>query len=211
MNASDPVSRATAEGAGTVTPQRDGGHAADSRRLEALTARATMALPEPDEDARLLGDYVIRDARTVIAGASGHGKTSLAYAMVRAIVTGAEFLGDTGAGVGPAMIVDLEHGKRSRKRALREAGLADRDDVFMVSAPDGLALDSDDGTDLAEFERLIVEIRPVVVVLDPYYKAHRVEANEERPVVDLMRKLDGLREKYEFALILPAHVRKDQR
>jgi hypothetical protein len=180
------------------------------RRLEALTARETVALPEPADDVRLLGWYVMRGCRTIIGGASGHGKSTLACAIVSAILTGQEFLGEKGAAIGPALFVDLEQGLRSVKRMLRESGLVDRDDVYVVRAPDGLALDAEDGVDLAELERLIAEIRPVVVVLDPYYKAHRVEANEERPVVDLMRRLDGLRERYGFALILPAHVRKEQ-
>jgi hypothetical protein len=169
-----------------------------------------MALPEPDGDASLLGQYVMRAARTIIGGASGHGKTTMAVAMVAAIVTGQELLGETGAGTGPVMIVDLEQGLRSVKRTLREAGLDAREDVYIVRAPDGLTLDAEDELDLAELERLIAAIRPAVVILDPYYKAHRVEANEERPTVDLMRRLDALRERYGFALLLPAHVRKDQ-
>jgi hypothetical protein len=181
-----------------------------ARRLEALTARATVALPEPAEDARLLGSYVLRRARTVVAGASGHGKSTLVCAMVAAIITGREFLDEKGASAGPILLVDLEQGLRSVKRMLRESGLSDRDDVYIVRAPDGLALDADDGVDLAELERVTADVKPVVVVLDPYYKAHRVEANEERPVVDLMRRLDGLRERYGFALIPPAHVRKEQ-
>ena len=182
----------------------------DSRILEALTARDTVALPELADDHRLLGDWVQRGGRTIIAGASGHGKTTLACFFVFAIVAGAEFLGVAGAGVRPALIIDLEQGLRSVKRTLRETGLAERDDVYVVRAPDGLALDSEDGIDFAEIERLIAEIQPVVVLLDPYYKAHRADANEERAVVDLMRKLDGLREQYGFALLLPAHVRKEQ-
>ena len=56
---------------------------------------------------------------------------------------------------------------------------------------------------------MIGEHRPAVVCLDPWYKAHRADANEERAVVDLMRILDALRVRYGFALILPAHPRKD--
>ena len=182
----------------------------ETRRLEALTARETMALPEPAEDVRLLGWYILRGCRTIIGGASGHGKSTLACAMVGAIVTGGNFLGEKGAGVGSALFLDLEQGLRSVKRMLRESGLADRDDVHIVRAPDGLALDADDLADFGELNRLIAEVMPTVVVLDPYYKAHRVEANEERPVVDLMRRLDALREKYGFALLLPSHVRKEQ-
>jgi hypothetical protein len=181
----------------------------ESGRLRALTARETIALPEPDEGDLLLGPYVVRGGRTIIAGASGHGKTALSLAMLGAILTGRDFLDQTGAGVGPVLVFDLEQGLRSVKRMLREAGLARRDDLYVVRAPDGLALDADDGADLAEVEAVIAEIQPVALLLDPYYKAYRGEPNEERPVTDLMRRLDALRERHGFAILLPAHARKD--
>lgn len=181
-----------------------------SRRLEPLSARETVALPEPAENDLLLGPYVRRGCRTIISGGSGNGKTTLGLAMAAAILLERELFGVHGAGAGPVLLVDLEQGLRSVKRMLREAGLADRDDVHVVRAPDGLALDADDGVDIAELGRVIAEIRPAVVVIDPLYKAHRADANEERGVTDLMRQLDALRERYGFALILPAHVRKEQ-
>src|SRR5438093_1458953 len=49
----------------------------------------------------------------------------------------------------------------------------------------------------------------IIGLPDPIYKAHRGAANEERPIVDLMRILDALRAKFGFALIMPAHPRKD--
>jgi AAA domain len=94
------------------------------------------------------------------------------------------------------------------KRVLREANLAERDDLIYLSVPDGLALDSDE-RERDELEQIVTESRPSVLALDPYYKARRGDANEERAVVDLMRYLDRLRAEYGFALILPAHPRKD--
>lgn len=118
-------------------------------------------------------------------------------------------LGYSGVGVGPVMVVDLEQGIRSIKRTLREAGLGERDDLIYVPVPDGLALDDDDRGDRDELARLLGQHRPAVLVLDPYYKAHRADSNEERAVVDLFRFLDALRAEYGFALVLPAHPRKD--
>jgi hypothetical protein len=177
--------------------------------LTVRTAREIAALPEPDDADLLAGPLVVRGARTIIVAAPGHGKTTLAGQLVHAVLTGSEVLGYLGAGIGPALIVDLEQGLRSIKRTLRDAGLDDREDVLYAAAPDGLALDSDDGH-RRELERVLEQHRPVVVVLDPYYKAHRGEANEERGVVDLMRYLDGLRARFGFALVMPAHPRKDQ-
>jgi hypothetical protein len=184
-------------------PRQDG-----EFHLYDMTARELMALPEPAEDATLAGPLVIRGARTIIVGDTGHGKTALSLQIAAAILTGADVLGYQGASTGPVMVIDLEQGIRSIKRALREASLDDRDDVIYIPVPDGLALDSDP-THLAELERVVDRHRPAVLILDPYYKAHRGDANEERPIVDLMRCLDALRSRYGFALILPAHPRKD--
>ena len=79
--------------------------------------------------------------------------------------------------------------------------------MIVVRSPDGLALD-ENPVHLAELERLLDAHRPAVVVLDPFYKAHRGDANEERAVVDLMRYLDALRARHGFALIMPSQPRK---
>jgi hypothetical protein len=180
----------------------------NSFRLEVRTAREIVAIPDPPESDLLAGPLVIRGGRTIIVGDTGHGKTALAMQLVAAILSGGEALGYQGAGIGPALILDLEQGLRTIKRVLRESGLGDRDDLIYVACPDGLALESDP-QHLAELIRVVDEHRPVVVCLDPYYKAHRGDQNEERAVTDLMRYLDALRAKYGFALLLPAHPRKD--
>ncbi len=76
--------------------------------------------------------------------------------------------------------------------------------------PDGLALDQSE-TEVAALKTLIAERHPAVVILDPFYKAHRAaDPNQERPVVELMRVLDRIRSEHRFALLLPAHPRKEQ-
>lgn len=181
----------------------------DGFRLVARTAREICDAPDPPADHQLLGPLIGRGARTIVVADTGHGKTSLGLQLGRAVLTGQEALGYEGAGVGPLLVLDLEQGERSIKRSLRDAGLAGRDDVHYIAVPDGLALDSDDDH-RAELERVIAETLPAVFVLDPYYKAHRGDSNEERAVVDLMRYLDALRARYGFALVLPAHPRKSQ-
>jgi hypothetical protein len=173
------------------------------------TAPEIMALAEPDENGDLLGPLVRASARTIIVGDTGHGKTSLALAMLAAVLSGETLLEHTGAGRGPALVVDLEQGLRSIKRGLREARLDDRTDLHYLRVPDGLALDRD-LAQLAALEATLADLMPSVVLLDPYYKAHRADdPNAERPIIDLFRQLDGLRARYGFALILPAHPRKE--
>jgi len=178
--------------------------------LDVRTAREISALPEPDESDMLVGPLVVRGARTIIVADTGHGKTTLAMQLASAALSGWEVFGYFGAHVACVLVVDLEQGIRSIKRTLREAGLAEREDVLYVASPDGLALDSDE-EHREELGRIVEEHRPAIVLLDPYYKAHRGDSNEERGVTtDTMRYLDGLRARYGFALILPAHPRKDQ-
>jgi hypothetical protein len=186
-----------------LEPDADAGY-----RLTVRTAAQILAIPEPVRDP-LLGPLLDRGYRTVVVGDTGHGKTSFALQMLGAVVKGETMLGYDGAGAGPALVVDLEQGLRSIKRGLREAGLDGRDDVLYVTVPDGLALDRDP-EHLRALDAVLAEYRPALLLLDPYYKAHRADdPNAERPIIDLMRALDGLRAVYDFALILPAHPRKD--
>lgn len=176
--------------------------------MQVVTAAALC--DEPDVDTgQLLGPLVLSAGRTIVVGDTGEGKTTMALQIVRTILNGDEFVGWEGAGTGRALIIDLEQGRRSVKRSLRDAGLDGRDDVDLVLVPDGLSLDRD-SEHYDELDRVIAEGGYTLVVLDPYYKAHRAdEPNAERPIVDLMRMLDRLRADYGFALILPAHPRKE--
>jgi hypothetical protein len=178
-------------------------------RLDPETAREIGALPDPPATDLLVGPLVVRGARTIIVGDTGHGKTVLAAQLGGAVLTGEETLGfEANVPQRPVLIVDLEQGLRTIKRTLRETGLDDRDDLLYLRCPDGLALESN--TDhLNELGRVIDEHWPAVVCIDPWYKAHRGDANEERAVVDLMRILDALGAEFGFALLLPAHPRKD--
>lgn len=181
----------------------------DTFTLHPQTARALCDEPDTGTD-QLLGPLVLAGGRTIIVGDTGEGKTSLAFQLIRTILTGTTFLDWQGAGDGRALIIDLEQGRKSVKRGLRDSGLADRDDVDLVLVPDGLSLDRDPHH-LAELERVIHAGGYTIVDLDPYYKAHRAdEPNSERPIVDLMRTLDALRTRHGFALLLPAHPRKEQ-
>jgi hypothetical protein len=180
-----------------------------SFRLLVRTAAEIMEIPDPPPEWSLLGPLVYRGYRTIVVGDTGHGKTTFALQALTAIVSGAEMLGWTGAGVGPVLVVDLEQGLRSIKRGIREAGVDGRDDVLYITVPDGLALDQDP-EHFAALDAAIFEHQPVAVLLDPYYKAHRAEdPNSERAIIDLMRALDAFRTRYHFALLLPAHPRKE--
>lgn len=190
------------------TPTLNGGPP-DTFTLTVRTARQIEAEPDPPDTDTLLGPFITRGERTIIVGDTGHGKTTVSLQMLAAVLTGNECLGYEGACEGPVLIIDLEQGRRAVKRGLREAGLHQCDDVLHISVPDGLALDQDT-SHVSEINRVIQEHLPALVLLDPYYKAHRADdSNQERPIVDLMRQLDSFRTDYGFALLLPAHPRKE--
>jgi hypothetical protein len=72
--------------------------------LTVYTAAELCALPDPDTSDYLLGAFVIRGARTIIVGDTGHGKTTLALSMLRAILAGEELIGERGSGAVPCSL-----------------------------------------------------------------------------------------------------------
>jgi hypothetical protein len=188
--------------AGTPTPQ------AKAVEFEVITAKALCAHPDPPASDELLGGLIVRRQRTVVGADTGAGKTTMALAMLAAINRGREWLGFQGGG-GRALVIDAEQGVKSIKRRLREAGLNESEDIEYIRVPDGLALDSND-LEAAGVEERISEGDYAVVLADPLYKLHRGDSNAEREAVDLMRRFDGWRERYGFALVLPVHCRKPQ-
>jgi hypothetical protein len=174
--------------------------------LDVLTAHAVTRLPDPPGTDELCGPLVVAGQRLIVGGHTGEGKTSFALQLVRAVTGQEPFLDWQGAG-GRALVLDAEQGLKTVKRRLREAGLADSEAVDYVRVPDGLSLDSDE-QHVAEVERVLAAGGYRLVVADPLYKLHSGDSNAEREAVDLMRRLDGWRERHRFALVLPVHCRK---
>ena len=54
--------------------------------LDVLTARGVCELPDPPKSDELLGPLVVRGSRLVLGGNTGEGKTTMALAIVRAVV-----------------------------------------------------------------------------------------------------------------------------
>jgi hypothetical protein len=178
----------------------------DARPDRRITARALCAQPDPAQPPELLGPLLARGERLVLGASTGHGKTTFVARLIAACTRTAEFLGFRGAG-GRALVVDAEQSIRDIKRVLREASLDESDDVDYLIVPDGLdlAANTDDISELAGY---LDTGNYDLVALDPAYKLHRGESNEERAAVDLMRRLDAWREAYQFGLLLPMHTRK---
>jgi hypothetical protein len=178
----------------------------ESFSIDVMTARALCELPPPDKSGELLGRFAVRRQRTVIGADTGAGKSTMAFHMIGGICHAREFLGAKGVG-GRALVIDCEQGVETIKLRLCEAGLDTSENVDFIRVPDGLSLNSDD-EQAAVIEAQIAAGDYAVVLADPLYKLHQGDSNDERQAVDLMRRLDGWREKYGFALILLVHTRK---
>lgn len=170
------------------------------------TAREVCALPDSSKSREVLGPLLVRGERTVLGGHTGEGKTTFGLQMIRATVTGDDFLGYEGSG-DRALVIDAEQGLRVIKRRLSEARLDGSDDVDYVRVPDGLRLDRGDA-EADELEAIIAAGGYAAVLFDPLYKLHGGDSNEERDAVALMRRLDAWRERHDFALLLATHCRK---
>ena len=181
-------------------------------RFDVLPIADLYAKEEPGYQP-LLGPFVMRGLRTLIGARTGEGKSTFVMHMVKAIVHGEEFLGYEGIGANDdgeapqVLIIDAEQSLPDIQRLAEECDLTESRDVHYIMAPDGL--DLAEGThDAAEIEQILEELRPDILVLDPLYKSHRGDSNDEREAVDFMRLLDRWRSEYGFALILPVHTRK---
>ena len=178
-------------------------------RVELMTTKQVMALPDPEESQYLLGPLLYRGQRVILGGHTGHGKTTLVMRMTAAAVFGKRFLEWAGKGGLRALVVDVEQGTKTIKRQIREAGLQDEDRVSYWRVPDGLALDRDESQALA-LERKLDEERFDIVVADPLYKLGMGNPNNMRDADHLMRRFDNWRTRFGFCLILPMHPRKPQ-
>jgi hypothetical protein len=185
---------------------RDNGRSTEIA-LEIMTAKEVMKLPTRSRDGELLGPLLYRGDRLVLGAHTGHGKTSWALQAIAAAVRGGSFLAWKGRGECRALVIDVEQGIRTIQRRIREVGIQESESVYYLRIPDGLALDSDRNA-IAKMEKIFHNGRYDAVLADPLYKLSRGDPNDSRSAVDLMRRFDGWRERYGFALVLPMHCRK---
>ena len=194
--------------ASAVAPQEPGGE--PMSRAEYLRSRlmplSEWALrPEP-EVGWVMGPFVVRGERTIIAGPTGHGKSLFSLALARAIASGRGMLRYTQVTQGPVLVVDAEMGERSVRKRIDELGLQEESDIHYWCLPDGILFDRDE--ELALLEEAVTRIKPVAVIADPLFKMHSGDPSDNQHAVEVMRGLDRLRVEHDFALVIVAHMRK---
>jgi hypothetical protein len=179
----------------------------DQFTLPVLTARELCDLPDPPEEARLLGDFIVAGNRTIIGAHTGEGKTTLVAGIAKAIVTAGTLLDWTCPTPGRVLVIDAEQGIRSIKKQLRSAALDQSDQVDYITIPDGLKLDQNEQHRHA-LEQQLGRHPYAMVAADPLYKLHGGDSNDERAAIELMRIFDKWRTDLGFALVVPVHCRK---
>jgi hypothetical protein len=158
----------------------------------------------------------MRGLRTLVGAATGEGKTTLVMWMMRAIIEGTGFI--DWAGIGPdedgkkptVLIIDAEQTIPDIQRLAKEIGMEDSEQIQYLAVPDGLNL-GESTNDALQVERIIEQMRPDVLVVDPLYKVAAIDSNNEQEAVSLMKLFDRWRAEYDFAFVMPVHTRKSDK
>lgn len=172
----------------------------------------------------LVPDLLERMDRIVLTGAEGGGKSVACSQIACTLAAGLHpFTGNVlGADRTRArvLIVDCENspsqcirryswvtGMVDKRRRNHGLSPMDWNDTMSIEVrPAGIDLLT--GRDTAWLERAITDTAPDLVVLGPLYKLHHENPNEEKPAREIAWVLDGLRERYGFALLTEAHAGK---
>jgi hypothetical protein len=170
-------------------------------------------------------DWIVRGLwermdRVLLTAFEGCGKSTLLRQFALCLAAGVHpFSGDIVNREGHRVLVlDFENSRRQVKRKFREArGYLDflRDHAALppVDWKEMLRLEiQPQGIDLAnaqEFARIEAKIAaaaPDVVIAGPLYRMSKLDIRDEQAAKTLVDALDRLRVKYQFTLILEAHV-----
>jgi hypothetical protein len=176
--------------------------------FEPLPLPTFLARPRTEYE-QLLGPLVVRGQRLVIGAATGEGKSTLVWWIVKALATAGRFLDWHSTRRCRVLIVDAEQTDHDITRLAAETHLGDCAEITILAVPDGLSLNSSE-QERQRLELLLDQGEFDVVVLDPLYKLHTGNMNDEGEAVALMRFFDAWRVRFNFALILPSHTRKRQ-
>lgn len=162
--------------------------------------------------------------RVVITGAEGGGKSVACRQIACTLAAGmhpftAALLG-SGNHHTRVLYVDCENSPQQSARQFRKMlatidhrrrnmGVSPMDwNDYMSLEVRPAGIDLLGGADTAWLERTISAFAPDLLVLGPLYKLHHENPNDEKPAREIAWVIDGLRERYGFALLTEAHAGK---
>ncbi|WP_068059170.1 AAA family ATPase [Nocardia xishanensis] len=181
-------------------------------------------LAQPSHHNWIVPGLLERMDRIVLTGAEGGGKSVLCTQIATTLAAGlhpftGNLLGSDGYRA-RVLVIDCENSPSQSRRRYKwvtrmvndrrtNHGLQPVDwneSMSIEVRPAGIDLRA--GDDAAWLERAIADTNPDLLVLGPLYKLHRMNPNDEQPARDVVWVLDGLRERYGFALLTEAHAGK---
>jgi hypothetical protein len=174
-------------------------------------ARACELPVCPPERRWLIEDLWADQAVGIIGGEPKCGKSFLALDLLVAVASGAPCLRRfTAIRRGPVLLYAAEdalHVVRTRLEGLcRATGVTLTDlPIHVITAP-SLRLDLAD--DRHQLQTTIADLRPVLLVLDPFVRLHRIDENASSEVAPLLAYLRELQRRFALAVVLVHHARK---
>lgn len=184
-----------------------------------MTAADFIGLADAAEENRpWLIPHVLKALwRVIIVAGEGVGKGTLMRQLAVHAAAGRDpWLPDEIVEPRNVLYVDVENAMSSIRHQLRIANRAPKYDA-LFEARDRLHIWHREGglnlrerRPLAEFEAVLQRTRPEIVFAGPLYKLYRKSPREdhEQAALDFVEKLDELRVRYGFALVLEHHAPK---
>lgn len=180
----------------------------------------TLALPVtrasdlpvcPPEHAWLIHDLWATEAVGIVGGEPKCGKSFLALDMVVAVAAGVPCLRRfPAARCGPVLLYAAEdalHVVRTRLEGICRAAAVSLADlpIHVITAP---SLRLDLAEDRHQLQATIAAVCPLLLVLDPFVRLHRVDENASSEVAPLLAYLRELQRRFALAVVLVHHARK---
>jgi hypothetical protein len=174
-------------------------------------ARACELPVCPPERRWLIEDLWADQAVGIIGGEPKCGKSFLALDLLVAVASGAPCLRRFAAvRRGPVLLYAAEdalHLVRARLEGLCRAAAVTLSDlpIHVITAP---SLRLDLAGDRQQLQATIAAVRPLLLVLDPFVRLHRVDENASSEVAPLLAYLRELQRRFALAVVLVHHARK---
>lgn len=182
--------------------------------VEILTWGELAACPPEAPEAFWQDGVLFRGARILIAGPPKIGKSSLVIQLAMAAACGGEFMGVRFAR--PLRVLWLQaeiHKGFLHQRLARFAADLDAESVALVQANFSLSsrcdLDLLDGPTFDLVDKIVREVAPDLLIIDPIINFSSVDENDNAEVRKLLRLVDVLGERNDCATSLVHHTRKD--
>jgi hypothetical protein len=171
-------------------------------------SKLPVCLPE---HAWLIHDLWASEAVGIVGGEPKCGKSFLALDMAVAVAAGVPCLRRfPAARCGPVLLYAAEdalHVVRTRLEGICRAAAVTLADVpiYVITAP---SLRLDLAEDRLQLQTTVATLRPVLLVLDPFVRLHRIDENASSEVAPLLAYLRELQRRFALAVVLVHHARK---